>query len=106
MFDVGQEVVCINAKFGDGSSHGLTEGAHYHVAWVGMFLDLLCVRLVEVTRPFSIDPLIGILYKVTYNEDLPSDMPFLATRFAPILRQTTNISELQKLTKIRELEDA
>lgn len=119
MFDVGQEVVCIEP----GDIKELVKNRHYTISWIGVvdlprFKDILCVRLVGVARMVPPD----IIQQVSALDDLilllePShvrfdaslkDLPFRATRFAPIEKKTTDISELTKLlvSTERVLEDA
>lgn len=116
MFDIGEEVICIDDKGTtylaldkhDGTDpipvlldlvRELKEGAHYHISWIGMYTypkvaglprhsdtEALCVSVREIER----------------------DMPFRATRFVPIRKTKveTDISALTKLTKVKEMEDA
>lgn len=115
MFDIGEEVICIDDKGTtylaldkhDGSDpvpvlldlvRELKEGVHYHISWIGMYTypaiaglprsgtETLCVSLREIER----------------------ECPFRATRFAPIRKTKveTDISALTKLTEVKEMEDA
>lgn len=91
MFDVGEEIVCIDVS--PTNVFGIPElvmGQHYFVEWVGPFT-------------WQNQEMIGVhLRGITYRT-----MPFRTTRFVPLRK--TDISELEKLlvpVEKRELIDA
>lgn len=103
MFYLGQKVVCINdtpqSPFRP-CLDGLTKGNVYTIRWIGDYFDIydqttnLCIRVEEILR----------LLDNRYIQD----MPYLASRFRPLIEKKTDISVFEKLlipTKTRELEN-
>lgn len=78
IFHVGQQVVCIDAKFDRVTiAQGITEGQTYTIRWIGEFATYvdgtyIGLRLDGVER--GVDP--------TYGYD---DPPFAARRFRPLV---------------------
>lgn len=113
MFDVGEEVVCIDDSPTNKLGRcDLVKGKHYFVDWIGPFQmhsgaeEIVCVRLQGVVRDLPM-PLISFLRGMCTaagadESELDAvikhykDAPFRATRFAPIQKKTTDISELSK----------
>jgi len=113
MFVPGQEVVCIDASPTNIFGHcELVKGKRYIVEWCGEFSHhdqppIISVLLVGVRRTDKdVRGLFGDLVPDSAYAML-RNMPFRATRFAPI--QKTDISELEALlqpTEQKVLEDA
>lgn len=88
----GQEVVCINDDpnippnhpSNSGGLDGLTAGQHYHVEriFIDIDTDLVCISVVEIDRGHR--------------------GGFFAFRFRPVIKKTTDISELTKLLVPKE----
>jgi|SRR5882757_9871054 len=114
MFSIGQEVVCIDACPTTLDGHcELVKDQHYFIRWEGMYQhpnmdSQYCVRVNGIIRPATnqdngVEDLIKftrLLEKITnklcpWDVDELRDVPFRATRFAPIKK--TNISVLQEL---------
>lgn len=91
-FIVGQEVICINddphappnTSF-PGGLDGLKAGNHYHVAsiYIDARHNLPCITVREIDRPVG----------------------YFAFRFRPVIKQSTDISELEKLLQTKVLEN-
>ena len=102
-FYLGQKVVCIDDKpqIQIGKMHGLTKGNVYTIRWIGMYNDffnkeeILCIRVEEINRS---EPTLQQF-----------DVPYMASRFRPLLEKKTDISIFHKLLvpkeKVRELEN-
>lgn len=104
-YHVHQKVVCIDdTNLGTDTGKGvITAGEEYVIRWLGPFnhwqedQEVLCVRLVGVTRPELNSP--GF-------ED-HDDMPFKASRFRPLTEKKTDISVFTAmLTDVKQMEPA
>lgn len=90
-FHVGQQVVCIDAKFKNVSIDQLIrEGQTYTIRWLGMYShyvdgEFLGVKLVEIDRGKDGGP-------DGYGAD---DMPYRASRFRPLVSDP--LAELRNL---------
>ncbi len=94
MFDIGQQVVCVNAKpyHPLANLDGLAEGTVYTIRWIGEFTDRLgtevCIRVEEIHRPAgSIQIPDGPL--VHY----PADEPYQLNRFRPVRKSDISVFE-------------
>lgn len=93
-FHVGQDVICVDAKFDRVTiPQGITEGQVYRLRWVGLYKsyvdgDFLGVRLEGVER--GVCP--------TYGHD---DPPFAARRFRPLVNNPMQF--LRELAKDPDL---
>ena len=109
-FDVGQEVVCIddNVTEPDGTRL-LKKGRHYIIRWIGLWEEIECVRVVGISRPWVIEYAKKLAQSFgLVGDDLDAldrlaqefqDMPFKASRFAPIEKQqqTDQVEVLKQL---------
>jgi hypothetical protein len=96
-FRVGQKVVCVDASGGFRNMLGevvntneLTLGAIYTVRWVGIRdTEELGIRVEGIVRGSAPKG-----YRATNAGD---DVPFLATKFRPLVSRKTDISALKAL---------
>jgi hypothetical protein len=89
-FRIGQKVACINAS----NNNRLVLGAVYTITGI----DTGKLRDME-----NGGRALGLfLAEVQHGR---TDIPFYAIRFRPLVERKTDISDLIKLTKVREMED-
>lgn len=107
MFKIGEEVVCVDDNLSNGiKMEYLTKGNIYTVRWIGMIWhplggDQLTVRLEGIERHTDKET------AIFFNQPEWADMPFRASRFAPLRKKQTDISVFTAmLTPKKVTEDA